>query len=198
MTTTIHHELLQEILKHPDDDELRLIFADWLEEQGLVAYPEFIRVQVRLPLIAQCSKPDCFGDVNGVDPELCLWWICAHCQERLRLRKKNSELLEHPEVKKMLRVPGISGFGCIIDRGFVGEITCAANDWMLGGEMAVMAQPIGVVRIRKQVDRENYQWVMNDMEEHAALNEQQLRDIFEKRHPRIQFFFGHYAEANSW
>src|SRR5262245_38343641 len=39
---------LQDILAHPDDDAPRLIFADWLEEQGdanSVARAEFIRVQ---------------------------------------------------------------------------------------------------------------------------------------------------------
>lgn len=39
---------LKDILAHPDDDAPRLIFADWLEEQGdtsSVARAEFIRVQ---------------------------------------------------------------------------------------------------------------------------------------------------------
>jgi uncharacterized protein (TIGR02996 family) len=39
---------LQDILAHPDDDGPRLIFADWLEEQGdasSVARAEFIRIQ---------------------------------------------------------------------------------------------------------------------------------------------------------
>jgi uncharacterized protein (TIGR02996 family) len=42
---------LQDILAHPDDDSPRLIFADWLEEQGdaeSVARAEFIRVQCAL------------------------------------------------------------------------------------------------------------------------------------------------------
>ncbi|HWG46153.1 MAG TPA: TIGR02996 domain-containing protein [Gemmataceae bacterium] len=42
---------LQDILAHPDDDTPRLIFADWLEEQGdaaSAARAEFIRVQCAL------------------------------------------------------------------------------------------------------------------------------------------------------
>lgn len=42
---------LQDILAHPDDDAPRLIFADWLEEQGdaaSAARAEFIRVQCAL------------------------------------------------------------------------------------------------------------------------------------------------------
>jgi len=43
---------LQDILKHPEDDALRLIYADWLEEHGDPDWAEFIRVQIasaRLP-----------------------------------------------------------------------------------------------------------------------------------------------------
>lgn len=43
---------LQDILAHPDDDTPRLVFADWLEDQGDAARAEFIRVQIeraRLP-----------------------------------------------------------------------------------------------------------------------------------------------------
>lgn len=42
---------LRDILAHPDDDAPRLIFADWLEEQGdagSVARAEFIRIQCSL------------------------------------------------------------------------------------------------------------------------------------------------------
>lgn len=42
---------LRDILAHPDDDAPRLIFADWLEEQGganSIARAEFIRVQCAL------------------------------------------------------------------------------------------------------------------------------------------------------
>jgi uncharacterized protein (TIGR02996 family) len=43
---------LEDITAHPEDDTPRLIFADWLEEQGDSAHAEFIRVQIeraRLP-----------------------------------------------------------------------------------------------------------------------------------------------------
>src|SRR5262245_17450169 len=45
-------QLLQAILDTPDDDGLRLVYADWLEEHGDASRAEFIRVQVeraRLP-----------------------------------------------------------------------------------------------------------------------------------------------------
>jgi uncharacterized protein (TIGR02996 family) len=43
----MHDAFLQEILARPDDDAPRLIYADWLEEQGDVR-AEFIRIQCAL------------------------------------------------------------------------------------------------------------------------------------------------------
>ena len=40
--------LLAAILRNPEDDLTRLIYADWLEEQGEEAYASFIRVQIYL------------------------------------------------------------------------------------------------------------------------------------------------------
>src|SRR5438552_3731260 len=40
--------LLRAILDDPDDDGLRLVYADWLEEHGEPERAEFIRVQLEL------------------------------------------------------------------------------------------------------------------------------------------------------
>ena len=42
------HGLLQAIIDTPDDEGLRLVYADWLEEQGETDQAELIRVQCRL------------------------------------------------------------------------------------------------------------------------------------------------------
>lgn len=47
-TATIADAFLADIIDHPDDDASRLVFADWLEENGEAERAEFIRVQVRL------------------------------------------------------------------------------------------------------------------------------------------------------
>ncbi len=44
----LHESFLQPIIEAPDDDSPRLIYADWLEENGDLARAEFIRVQCRL------------------------------------------------------------------------------------------------------------------------------------------------------
>src|SRR4051794_30043939 len=40
--------LLRTIIDDPDDDAPRLVFADWLEDQGELAHAAFIRAQCRL------------------------------------------------------------------------------------------------------------------------------------------------------
>jgi uncharacterized protein (TIGR02996 family) len=42
---------LSDIRAHPEDDAPRLIYADWLDEQGQLERAEFIRVQCRLAAI---------------------------------------------------------------------------------------------------------------------------------------------------
>ena len=41
-------DLLQAIIENPDDDALRLVFADWFEDHGELERAEFIRVQIEL------------------------------------------------------------------------------------------------------------------------------------------------------
>src|SRR5438034_1048195 len=50
---TGHNEgFLEAILEDPDDDAVRLIYADWLEEHDQPARAEFIRVQIALAGLA--------------------------------------------------------------------------------------------------------------------------------------------------
>src|SRR5262245_61268584 len=48
MDRLTHDHFLRAIAESPDDDSLRLIFADWLEENGDAAFARFIRVQCEL------------------------------------------------------------------------------------------------------------------------------------------------------
>ena len=47
--------LFQAILANPEDDAVRLVYADWLDEHGNAARAEFIRVQIRLAQLAPCD-----------------------------------------------------------------------------------------------------------------------------------------------
>jgi uncharacterized protein (TIGR02996 family) len=87
---------LDYILAHPDEDAPRLVFADWLEEQGDSARAEFIRVQVER------------GRLPGWDAR----------QVRLRLRER--ELLAQHGKKWKAELPDIQGITWkAFRRGFV-------------------------------------------------------------------------------
>src|SRR5437773_1150439 len=51
---TTEKAFLSDAAEHPEDDAPRLVYADWLDEQGRSDYAELIRVQCRLA----SSTPD--------------------------------------------------------------------------------------------------------------------------------------------
>jgi uncharacterized protein (TIGR02996 family) len=55
------HDYLQAILENPEDDDFRLIFADWLEEQG-DPRGEFIRTQCELATMTSNDARPAFAD----------------------------------------------------------------------------------------------------------------------------------------
>jgi uncharacterized protein (TIGR02996 family) len=61
-----HKAFLQAVCEEPDDDTHRLVYADWLEEQGEDGWAEFIRVQCEFARL----------------PEYTAEWIHAHHRER--------------------------------------------------------------------------------------------------------------------
>lgn len=91
MTTAA--DLLRAICAEPQDDALRLVYADWLEENGDAgqqARAEFIRCQIQLTLVARTGCCDRVGNtfitepIPQVIPCGCPWAI---------LRRREAELL---------------------------------------------------------------------------------------------------------
>lgn len=122
------------ICAHLDDDGPRLVYADWLDEQGQAARAEFIRVQCKLAKFGRVKPPDS-------DTELRDEWD--------RLRKREWALWHQLPTCAVFApfAPGISidpdlprfwlgnqnGPLCVVYRGFVEQITCTAAAF-LGGE----------------------------------------------------------------
>ncbi len=96
---TDEQAFLEAILDDPEDDNLRLIYADFLEERGDGARAEFIRVQVELSQVKRCKKSTrLFPDNHCLPP------YCLHCRPHKKpayyrdLRRRDVELLtaKHP------------------------------------------------------------------------------------------------------
>src|SRR3712207_3468959 len=107
----MNHEdaFLQAILENPEDDASRLIYADWLEEQGYPARSargELIRVH------------DALRDLPADDPR------------RLQLEERQRELLEGHEAEWVapLRELGLQG-GWVFRRGFVERVTLTPPEY---------------------------------------------------------------------
>jgi uncharacterized protein (TIGR02996 family) len=63
--------LLRAIVRHPDDDTPRLVYADWLQENGRPEEAEFLRVQCRLAA-GGADDPE-YPDLLAREEELSLW-----------------------------------------------------------------------------------------------------------------------------
>src|SRR5262245_23073250 len=61
---SLHEAFLRSIIEAPDDDAPRLVYADWLEENGDPERAEFIRVQCRLASLDE-DDPEHRGEWAG-------------------------------------------------------------------------------------------------------------------------------------
>ncbi|MBP3958959.1 TIGR02996 domain-containing protein [Gemmata sp. G18] len=75
MTDPDADALFRAIVRHPDDDTARLVFADWLQENGRTEEGEFVRTQCRLAA-AEPDDPE-YPALVDRDEELRLW-LSAH------------------------------------------------------------------------------------------------------------------------
>ncbi len=136
--TSDHGDFLRTIIANPKDDTCRLVFADWLEEQGEQERAEFIRVQCDLARL-KCewqneswnrAKLDC-KDWNERLTEGRVRTTCKSCLEITHLRQREKELYPY-RVQKWCPLP-LSRNGHILrnyHRGFVNFISCDYNYWL--------------------------------------------------------------------
>jgi uncharacterized protein (TIGR02996 family) len=154
---------LRAIVENPDDLDTRLIFADWLDENGDPARAEFIRAQCEVERLARwpCGGYYCNETIGHVD-----------CQDptgerRELLRRRERELLDGgmglgveslPVVEGLTRgnflgdghsgwhhTPILSpeqGIRADFRRGFVECITCSCASWLAHGRGIVLSCPV--------------------------------------------------------
>jgi uncharacterized protein (TIGR02996 family) len=115
-------DFLRLILADPDADGPRLVYADWLDDQGLPARAEFIRVQCAL-----ASLPA--GDPNGV-----------------ALRARAEVLLEEHRVVWAEPLPGLANRWDWI-RGFPDVVRLDARAFLARGEELFAAVPVRHVEL---------------------------------------------------
>jgi uncharacterized protein (TIGR02996 family) len=126
---SVNVAFLQAILEAPDDDAPRLIFADWLDEQGDSRRAEFIRLQCAL---ARMSEDD---------------------STRVGMQRREQDLLSaHQEawgepIRAMV-------FGWEFRRGFVERVTTTAHRFLKFGEALFRLAPVQHLRLTYVKDRQ--------------------------------------------
>lgn len=115
---------LQTILENPDDDTARLIFADWLEEQGESERATLIRVQCELARLP--------AD-NPRHPQYADWKATEHA-----LLQAHAKTWAAP-------LAGLVG-GWEFQRGFIDVVTMPATAFLAQGEVLFQLAPVTHVR----------------------------------------------------
>jgi uncharacterized protein (TIGR02996 family) len=116
---------LQEIIAQPGDDGPRLVFADWLEDNGDPRRAEFIRLQCRL---AAMDEDDPSRDAL-VDRE---WELLQVYRERWLPRWSKWALEQEHEYH----------------RGFVATLSVTANKFQQSGSKLIEAAPLEELHLR--------------------------------------------------
>src|SRR3954453_9764220 len=123
---------LQDVCAHPDDDAPRLVFADWLEDNGQAHRAEFIRLQVRL------------ATMSDDDPE------------RPALTERDWELATVYQDEWKRELPGWARKeDFAFRRGFVGKLSLTATQFLRNGEALFAVAPLEELHVRsisQQID----------------------------------------------
>ncbi len=128
--------LLRAILEDPADDVARLVYADWLDENGEPARAEFIRVQVEAG-----QTPFCGDGPNPND--------CSRCN---LLRRERGLLATNyarwifdlpPEARPLLP----QSFDRMYSRGFISRIELTGEAFVTHAKAIFSSQPVTSVRL---------------------------------------------------
>jgi uncharacterized protein (TIGR02996 family) len=117
--------LLQGILDAPEDDAPRLVFADWLDDEGEPDRAEFIRTQIRLASTA------------GDDPNY------------EEFRKRAGQLLSCHFTEWVKEVPGWARHDVKFARGFIRDVVCTATSFARRGARLFENAPVRGIRLTK-------------------------------------------------
>lgn len=121
----MHDSFLQAIREAPEDDTPRLIYADWLDEQGQSERAEFIRAQIQIAQLSSGSRRAAI------------------------VRRRARELLAAHSELWLKDLPKWARRRCEFHRGFVMHVHCTALQFIKHGEQLMRAAPVRSLRVRR-------------------------------------------------
>jgi uncharacterized protein (TIGR02996 family) len=143
--------LLAAVLARPDDDTPRLVYADWLEEQGDGTRAEFIRLQVELQVRCGDESPPTLQtprDLGLYARSRELFNAHAHeWVEHFAWVNKDGSVTAHPPGATAASVHGAA---YRFRRGFVEEASMAPASWLAWGDRLLTEYPLRLVYLTSQ------------------------------------------------
>ena len=135
----MHAAFLADILEHPDDDTPRLVYADWLEENGDTddaLRAEFIRVQVKLahgPDECLHRRERELWEMSGGDKE----WLIPD-----PATPQHAHICLETDVMALANTVGDVLPVLVYRRGFVERVRFPLAAWLEHGPALVAAYPV--------------------------------------------------------
>lgn len=195
--------LLRAILASPEEDTARLVYADWLEENGHVQRAEFIRVQIAIARSSPADQcPQCYAIDHGGQrtngP--------CRCEPAFRaLRRREDDLFKFntawsgwwgaPARRDVVRARDLAperGYliGSLFVRGFVEQMRCSSVRWLAHADAIVAGHPVTRVALTTAPERSRLRdeyLKMDWMEGAHAVEHRTYEQIFRDLWPRIAF-----------
>ncbi len=123
--------LLAAIIAHPEEDAPRLMYADWLDDNGQPERAEFIRVQCEL-----ASLPALLGNGHTGGE------AAAYYERANALHYRGQKLLDSGTPRNHALWYDMPCGSPTYTRGFVSEVRAPATDWLAHGDAIVAEHPI--------------------------------------------------------
>lgn len=151
--------LLQAIVKDREADLPRMVYADWLVENGQSEWAEFVRVQLRLAWIV--IRFHQFGDgttssaeVRTEDRDECRklqtleWnlWLTM-CRQTLPEGARIGGILPHRPLMMHFRWDDTPTIKATLTRGFIESLALTTKDWMAHADQITALHPISRVNL---------------------------------------------------
>lgn len=173
---THEQAFLAAICEASEDDTPRLVYADWLEEQGRDERAEFIRVQIQLArnfVTNSVPDPDVIP-VSGGKVALAYArstyrkWKAMKDRERELWAWHGDEWLGTPLASLTKLRDGVLSAMVRIRRGFVESVDCTYSAWLAHGPAIVAVQPVTRVRLTDRKPSFSsidglYDWYIDDL-----------------------------------
>lgn len=150
-----HDAFMAAIVENLDDDAPRLIYADWLEEQGDRDRAEFIRVQCEIARRGELRCAKTGKELKGY-AEYEKHCRCTPCRLKQREYYSSQRFIVW-EWTGRLRGPMSYVYREDFRRGFIESVTCTCQQWLYHGSAILAAQPtIREVRMSDVEPRYNH------------------------------------------